>query len=927
MMKQFLLLVSLLCCVGAWGQSLRTAVFNFSDPASLNPSYPASAFETEAGRSLKVSDDTFTANGVSLSFSDLSNSAGVWIQKFNEGTYAGTYWLMPKTNSYVIFTAPDGGYIESIEVAKGSLQGNFSLANGQKGSFDEHSQDYCCKWTADGGSYQTVKFFTSGEGSQFNKITVTYKPRADVLTPTATSIANGATVGSFSSIDLTFGSNISLQSGVKATLASSDGKTTEDLTAAVSGSKLTLSLAKAITDDGTYTITVPTGLVETSDGYINTALSYTITVKKDRATFNPIAVSPKEGYVGESFPSQVTITFPDYIGNKVSEDALVLKLNGESKAAMTFKVSEDGKSIVGTVRGGRVYTDLGTYSLTLPEKFVCDNLYGTDDVKWNKEVTFSWNVTDKKPDTETMKAAKVLLKKTGVGYPSAMSAARVALSDSINAKKTPADSTLLKLMDNFYKETDVELPTADKYYKIYGVNAKGDKLYLTYDGSAVKLSSSEGNAYSFKAEAKGKGKVAFSTLDGKYLHVLMNSDDYPTTSNKNVTESYSSDVNDLTLNKLKVDKVSDKATFGLFSVYGYLGEHKRKKTKDYANALIDFSINTIETDPTDPKLYFTDADFSSAFAFEESTKPAVDSVDIDAKLDKDTIKTASDVIRLSFTKDDNVVLKDGVVPSVTDKDGKAVAGVSATIKAVENSTMDFDISFSGLTEGTYYLVIPKGAFSFVEDNKQVTSKEYKAKFTFSTKSTPTPTPTPSNFQHYYGWTKLPAENRDEYPKDYLEQYIVLIDRAQTDSLIGNPNAKVELKETINGNLMGVGHFEFDKEHTDATNYALKLVWDEPIDLVKVRTTQYTFIIPEGAFGDANYGKYLKNSSSVASSACTVNDSYTKTYDINSELAGIDNIQKSNNAPKVIYDLQGRRVERVTKTGIYIVNGKKMVIWK
>lgn len=925
MMKQFLLLVSLLCCVGAWGQSLRTAVFNFSDPSSLNPSFKSSDFLTDAGRALKISDKIFTNNGVTLSFSELESSTGVWYQWFKNND---TYWLMPKISSTLIVTAPEGATIESVEAAPGTFLGGIQLANGQKGNFDtEKTETYRFKWTPDGGSYSSVSLFEYGENTQIDKLTVTYKPRADVLTPTATSIANGATVGSFSSIDLTFGSDVTLQSGVMATLASSDGKTSQNLTAAVNGSKLTLSLAKAITDDGTYTITVPTGLVETSDGYINTALSYTITVKKDRATFNPTAVSPKEGYVGESFPSQVTITFPDYIGNKVSEDALVLKLNGESKAAMTFKVSEDGKSIVGTVRGGRVYTDLGTYSLTLPEKFVCDNLYGTDDVKWNKEVTFSWNVTDKKPDTETMKAAKALLKKTGVGYPSATSAARVALSDSINAKKTPADSTLLKLMDNFYKESDVELPATDKYYKIYGVNAKGDKLYLTYDGSAVKLSSSEGNAYSFKAEAKGKGKVAFSTLDGKYLHVLMNSDDYPTTSNKNVTESYSSDVNDLTLNKLKVDKVSDKATFGLFSVYGYLGEHKRKKTKDYANALIDFSINTIETDPTDPKLYFTDADFSSAFAFEESTKPAVDSVDIDAKLDKDTIKTASDVIRLSFTKDDNVVLKDGVVPSVTDKDGKAVAGVSATIKAVENSTMDFDISFSGLTEGTYYLVIPKGAFSFVEDNKQVTSKEYKAKFTFSTKSTPTPTPTPSDFQHYYGWTKLPAENRDEYPKDYLEQYIVLIDRAQTDSLIGNPNAKVELKETINGNLMGVGHFEFDKEHTDATNYALKLVWDEPIDLVKVRTTQYTFLFPEGAFGDANYGKYLKDPSSIASSACTVNDSYTKTYDINSELTGINNVLRSSNAPKVIYDLQGRRVERVTKTGIYIVNGKKMVIRK
>ena len=175
------------------------------------------------------------------------------------------------------------------------------------------------------------------------------------------------------------------------------------------------------------------------------------------------------------------------------------------------------------------------------------------------------------------------------------------------------------------------------------------------------------------------------------------------------------------------------------------------------------------------------------------------------------------------------------MPSVTDEDGKAVVGVSATIKAVENSTMDFDISFSGLKDGTYNLVIPSGAFSFVQDSKPVTSKEYKAKFTFSSNSTPTPTP--ADFKHYTnGRTKLPEENREEYPKDYLEQYIVLIDRAQTDGLVGNPNAKVQLKETLNGKLIGEGHFEFDEEHTDAINYALKLVWDKPIDLVKVRTT-------------------------------------------------------------------------------------------
>ncbi len=933
MMKHFLLLVSLLCSMGAWGQSLKTAVFNFSEPSSLNPSYPPSAFETDEGRSLKVSDDTFTSNGVSLSFNDLSTATGVFLQKFNSGTYAGTYWLMPHVNSYVIFTAPEGGYIESIEIAKGSLQGNFSPSKDQKGTFDYTSSNYCCKWTADGGSYNTVSFFTSGEGSQFNKITVTYKPRPDVLAPTSTSIANGATVGSFSSIDLTFGSDVTLQSGVKATLASSDGKTSKDLTAAVSGAKLTLSLAEAITDDGIYSLTVPSGLVSNSDGYTNTALTYTFTVKKDRATFNPITVSPTEGYqTSMSLTEPITITFDGLIGT-VSDQPLELKLNGTTVNGVTFKISDDHKSIVGTFNVAVPMTDLGTYTLTIPEGYVHNAAYNIEDAnRWNKAVTYSWVVSNKKPDSETMTKAKALLAKEGVGYPSKDSEARKALSDLVNAETTPSDDDLTAAMTNFYKETNVTLPEDGKYYKIYGVNEKGAKLYLTYDGSAVNISTSEANAYSFKAEVKDEGKVAFSTLDGKYLHLLTKFDTYTSTSPKNVTTAYDASVNDLTLARLSVADVEPSKTFGTFSVKGSLGKDPATSEEVVTYSLLDFSLNNILTNPVYNELFFNEKVFnekvSCAFVFEESTKPALESVDIDAKLNKETITSASDVIRLTFRKDDNVVLKDGVVPSVTDEDGKAVVGVSATIKAVENSTMDFDISFSGLKEGTYYLVIPSGAFSFVQDSKPVTSKEYKAKFTFSSNSTPTPTPTPADFKHYTnGWTKLPEENREEYPKDYLEQYIVLIDRAQTDGLVGNPNAKVQLKETLNGKLIGEGHFEFDEEHTDAINYALKLVWDKPIDLVKVRTTQYTFIFPEGAFGDANYGKYLKDPSSIASSACTVNDSYTKTYDINSELTGIDNVLRSSNAQKVIYDLQGRRVERITKTGIYIVNGKKMVIRK
>lgn len=930
-MKHVLLFFALLLSVGAWALPVKKATFNFSKPLTLSPSYPPSAFDTNEGPSIKVSDVSFTSGDVTLKFNDEPNATGDWLAKHtsNQSTY---YTLDMSDNSRMVVTGSDVKIL-SVTVGKGSTQGGFGLEKGQGGTFYSASSDFCCQWKADGSTYHSVSFFVSGSGTgaHFNTVTVTYAPKSDVLTPTSTSIANGATVGSFSSIDLTFSNAISLLGGT-ATLTTPDGKT-QSLNASASGSTLTLGVSEALTTDGKYSVNIPTGMIEDAEGYTNTALSYTFTVKKDRATFNPVTVDPAEGYVGKSLKSTITITFPDAVGT-VNTEGQALMLNGMAKIGITFKKSEtDSKSIVGTINGGKDVSDEGTWTLTLPEGFVHNELYNVPDYdNWNKETTFTWSVTSKAPDTETMKAAKSLLAITGVGYPSTDSEARKALANLVNAETTPSDDDLKVAMANFYKETNVTLPEDGKYYKIYGVNSEGKKLYLAYDGSAVKLSTSANDAYAFKAEAKGGSKEAFSTLDGKYLHVLMNSEGYDLTSNKNVTDSYLASVNDLTLTRLASDKLDATLTFGKFLVNGYLGK-KKYGTDTYVNALIDFSDQVEQpvssTDYTD--IYFQ-KDFSNAFVFEEGSKPAEESVDVDVTLTPSTIKSLSEEMRLSFIHNRDVTLKDGVVPAVTDEKGNAVSGASATITPLENSNMDFVVKVSGITkEGTYKLVFPKGTFSFVDNNKQVTSNKLTETFTLSTSSTPDPTPdpTPSDFKHYQYWEKLPAQggSQAEYPKDYITQYIVLIDRMQTNGLVGNPKARVELVEYSNNKLMGYGHFEADPEHTDNNNYALKLVWDHPIDMVHVRTTDYTFKIPEGAFGDSNYGKHLKDPSSVKSSDCTVNDSFTSTYSINTTLTGIRDINAYDNAAKVIYDLQGRRVERVTKTGIYIVNGKKTVIWK
>lgn len=914
----------MLCCLGTYGQGKKSVTFDFSKPSRLNPSYPDKAFNTEAGTSVKVSDVTFKSGDVSLSFTETGSCPGVWLSKEDNG-----YWFEPKVNSTVIFSVPSGAKIESIVVDKNSAQGGFSPERNQGGKFDFASPEkYCCKWYANGGTYTSVKFFITGEGTEINKITVAYTPRADVLTPTSTSIANGATVGSFSSIDLTFNSTITLNSGVDATL-SSEGAQDQTMTANVSGSTLTLSLANVITENGQFVISVPEGMVSTSDGYTNTALRYAFTVKKDQATFNPESVSPAEGYQENmSLKDSIVITFPELIG-KVSDEALPLCLDGTAKNGVTFTIGSDNKSIIGKFNVGQHMTTPGTYTLTIPEGFVHNALYnieGSD--AWNKAVTYTWVVSNKKPDTETMKAAKALLLKTGVGYPSATSKSREALENAVEAEEVPTDEQLTTLMSAFYSETDVELPSTDKYYKICGINDKGDKLYLSYDGAAVSLTANASSAYPFKAEKKGENKVAFSTLDGKYLHLLTTDNKYTGSSSKNVTEAYDASINDLTLARFSIDKVEDAKTMGKFSIHGSLGTDPVTSQAVSAFNLLDFSLKMILTDPTYQTLMFNDK-ISNAFVFEESEKPALESVDIDVSLDKTVISNTDETIRLTFTHDDGVTLKAGVAPTITDANGNVVSGATATIAPVDNSTMDFNISFSGLSDGDYFLIIPKGAFSFAQDGKQVTSNEYKTSFKVSSKEDPTPGPLPSGFKHYQSWSKLPKENQDEYPADYLTQFIVYIDRAQSkNGLVGNPNVKVQLKENWNNKLVGEGHFEEDPEHTDDINYAVKLVWDSPIDMVKVRSTQYIFIIPEGAFGDGNYGKYLQNASSVSPSQCTVNDSYTRCYDINTAIpSSINGVQAEDNAAKVIYDLQGRRVERVTKTGIYIVNGKKTVIWK
>lgn len=107
--------------------------------------------------------------------------------------------------------------------------------------------------------------------------------------------------------------------------------------------------------------------------------------------------------------------------------------------------------------------------------------------------------------------------------------------------------------------------------------------------------------------------------------------------------------------------------------------------------------------------------------------------------------------------------------------------------------------------------------------------------------------------------------------------------------------------------------------------ALKLVLDSPIAEGDLKAGMYTIILAPGTFGDTNFKKYLDDKTSISPSECSVNADRRLHYTVDNDKAtGIDEVTTDSDKSTVIYDLMGRRVQDMSRPGIYIVNGKKVV---
>ena len=896
-MKKVILFLFLLLSVQSYAQIKRTAVFDFTNPTALSPSItPAN----ENAQNVIVTDKIFKSQGVSISFAtvgDFPIGARIQTSVYNGNT---SYYLRLSSISDMTFGVENGATLNEIKFSDETIFGGLYLKEGEKGSIDP-TETYK-KWEAgNANNVGSVTFRNSDKDSQFQKIYVTYTEPSDVLSPSSTNIPQGGVVESFESLILNFSSNMEISSSNGITL--SNGTKTWNLSATTTGGTITLSAPNIIAEDGTYTINIPARCFKNTSGYENKALSYTFTINTPKNTLNYESVTPNTGAI-EKLSSGIIVTFPTYI--KVNEKQLVLQMNGNDLVPVKIaKSTTDSKSAILTFDGiDEGIKDKGIYTITIPENTITNLMESI----YNPTFTLSYEIGGTTPDpgptpdpkpeeSESMKLAKQLVSLEGVGYPTDDSESRATLKQLTEAETTPSDEDLNAAISKFYSESNVQMPEENKWYLIANVDSKGNKRYFSCKDNAVVLTTQADEATAFEAN----DNVSFKNIDGKYL------------STNGVTDEQIS----LKLEKFAIPSIDAKATFGTFSIYGFVKRNALKQEVD-AYALVDCKNNQLATDETIKDLQF-DNNLSSAFMLIETSKPEeeIKTVETAYTITPDVVETGKD-LTLTFTGIQNVTKAENIDAYLANSLGNRIESLSVIASAAQSN--QFTISLSGFDNGDYQVVLPEGSFLYEKDGKTVQTQLIKKSFTIGKGGSGDD----GNFNYTYNQViAKPSVNNYIMDTD-LNHFTIRILNGDYTGLVADPNKTVRIAKYNNNQTMATGHFEASTENEPGYTI-IKLVLDSPITEGSFAPSLYAVIIEEGTFGDANFGKYLNDKTSVSAKDCKVNRRMNINYNVDNSIAtDIEGISTNTNRPSIIYDLMGRRVKEMTQPGIYIVNGKKVI---
>lgn len=898
-MKKVILFLFLMLSVQSFAQITRHVEFDFTNPTALNPSITP---KTENAQTVMVTDRVFQNSGVKISFER--------VNQFSPGARITTSVLNGKTSYYLswssitdmTFAVENGATLNEISFSQDTHYGGFYLKEDQKGYVDPTVANR--KWVDNNAENVTsVTFRNTDQESQFYHIYVTYTEPSAVLSPVSTSIPQYGTVESFDKFTMDFADNMTLYSSNGIIL--SNGTKTWNMSASISGKTVTLSAPETIAQDGTYTLSIPAKCFKNANGYENQALTYTFTVNTPKNILNFESVNPAQGNI-DKLSSGIVLTYPTFINVKNAD--LVLKYNDTDLVPVKItKKDGDSKSAILTFEGVEEgITDKGVYTITIPENTIIDLMGKYYNPAFTLRYEIGGTTPDPKPDpepdpkpedSETMKTAKKLVALSGVGYPTAESASKKKLKDLTEAETVPSDDELNAAIVSLYAESNVELPTAGKWYTIANVDPEGNKRYLTVKDNAISVSTTEAEATAFEAGENG----SFKTIDGKYLY---------TNGLRDVETS-------LELKKFNLTSAEAEKTFGKVSIYGFCKTNAIGKEFD-AYALVDCVNNKLATDETIEELYFA-MSLSSAFALAETNKPdeEIKTVETAYTITPDVVESGTD-LTLTFTGLQDVVKSSDFDAYIANVTGERIE--SASVIASASQSNQFTISLSSFDNGNYQVIFPEGSFLYEKDGKTVQTQLIKKAFTIGKGGSGDD----GNFSYTYTQViVLPSVNNIIKDSD-LNNFTIRILRGDYTDLVADPSKTVRIAKYNNNQTMATGHFE-DSSESDAYYKVLKLVLDNPIAEGSFAKNLYAVVIEEGTFGDANFAKYLADKTSVSAKDCRVNSRLTISYNVDNEAAtGIDEISIDSAKETIIYDLMGRRVKSMTRPGIYIVNGKKVV---
>lgn len=946
----------------------RKTTFDFTNPQSL---YPSIIPGTNAGDEVSVTDKTFCPGindqSVKLSFIKGDIKVGASVATSNEYYNYVTFLYVSRTTKLVF----DGGnnYITSIHF-EGLNVGDILPTT--DGNYDVHSKT----WTDNNSvpSAHRVEFEVDGESwPQLTHIEITYQKPMDTLVPESSSITDGNSIYSFKDFSVTMSQPLKNYNNANPiTIKGQKWIPEQEVSVAIDGNVATISVPEEIVkpldkDVDVLDINIPAGALVAEDGTYNKAFHYSFNLVRKVDSFEFTSISPDQGKI-ESLQN-IDLTFPTACHIDAQDKDVYLYKNGTQVDKM--KVEKTDNNVV-RLSTEFAYTEPAIYEVKLPKGLICDFNYDANasdkglskNMTYNPETTLRYNVGNymteediqklKQPVFDAIakrdaavKKAKDYIALVGVGYPAADANSRTNLQASLDANpvqetydvstedidgqvKTWNDKTtaIESAITAFVAETNVAMPSVGKYYTIANVAKDGSKLYLAYDKGAVSLTSKASKAMAFLYEKQEDGNFTFATPDHAYLHVLKpdteEANAYLFTNANSVTKTYDKDVNGLVVAKFAAEGIDAADVFGLMSIHGTIGyilEGKNNVPKPGYS-----TVNTAEQVAyldKDNKASFTDG-LSSAFIFTESEKPEdiIPEVEYALTPASGTTVESLNTVTIAFDNISDVTCnKESVVLT---KSGSQ-AGVTPVNVDRSDDGKSFTFHFKNVENGTYTLVMKNGAFTYMFKDKTVTVDEITSTITVT-----------KGYDFIYNYNDGSASmgqylgsktgNLIDFP---IEQIGILGLSQQYGHINIDGTKTIQLVEYPSGNLVLTGHFDVenlqDVYMSDGKTLVECIAWFKPdteIDYSKLDRIHYQYVIPAATYGDANFGKYLKDNNSVSKSDCRVNGKYVIDVYIDNNATGIDTIESEKNV--VIYDMMGRRVSKITKAGVYIINGKKYI---